>query len=141
MDKKRLRKMESISMARFLENYCDVESSELIFKLSLLTHKQLKEIALGYNVKIKTISFDDVYEDDLNRGDVILVTDVFNHVAPYKNPKKLINRETMHRYTTQLFVNVTPRESLLDELEDNLTNPNYNVRKLGQIYFKGGRKW
>ena len=86
MKKKELRKSPNINIEHFLRSYYCMEDEELISKLSKLSHKLLKQVALNYNAVLLSISFQEVTRDMLARGDVILVEDGLGHIAPYINP-------------------------------------------------------
>lgn len=87
MDKKELKKIEKMSMKKFLRRYYGLTNEQLLVKLSKLTHKELKTILQYYNLKMQKISFDNLTREMLASGEVILVTDKFDNPAPYINPE------------------------------------------------------
>lgn len=87
---------KSITMEEFLENYVNLDNvitREIVEKLakSKATHNDLTELGIPY---IKRIPFEEVSQDDILTGDVILVNDFKGsnrhpRVAPYIRPSLL----------------------------------------------------
>ena len=93
MNKKELKHAESMDMKKFLKRYFEVENEELLFKLSRLSHKELKEVAPLYGIDLRKISFENLTREMIASGDVILVTDKFGNFAPYINPMIILEDE------------------------------------------------
>lgn len=82
-----------ISMGMFLAEYANIDGNltdEVIEKLrsARATHIDITELGIPY---IKRISFDDVTEDAIRRGEIIIVNDFkatnkYNRPAPYLRP-------------------------------------------------------
>ena len=85
MNKKKIKTSVVISMKYFLEVYYELEE-DISLKISLHSHKSISKIASLYGVKLSKMSFDSVSKDMVARGEVLLVADHFNNLAPYINP-------------------------------------------------------
>lgn len=97
----------AITMREFLENYANIDgqlTSEVMDKLeeSKATHYDLTLLGIPY---IKRIPYEEVNQEDILMGNVILVSDFKgskkrNRVAPYIRPSLLKERE--HAKTLQI---------------------------------------
>ena len=87
MSKDRFKNQISITMKHFLETYYEATNKKLIEKICKLPHKEIKKIARLYGIKMFSISFDEVSNDMIARGDILLVTDSHHNIAPYINPQ------------------------------------------------------
>ena len=85
MTKKELKKSSSMSMDHFLRTYYGL-SDDLADKLSMHSHRSLKEIAQLYEISLKKIGFKDVTREMIATGDVLLIVDHYGNTAPYINP-------------------------------------------------------
>lgn len=85
MTKKEINASPTISMDYFLKTYYGV-SDELAQKLSMHSHKSLKELAHLYEIPLRKTSFNDLTREMIATGKVILITDHFGNLAPYVNP-------------------------------------------------------
>ncbi len=116
MDKKQIRKCNKIDMPNFLRNYYFVDNESLILKLSDLSHKELKTIALLYGIDLVRIKFDLVSMDQVLTGTVVLVNDAFGNSAPYVNPNRVFTFG--HELDTELdlpFVSTVIQEVKFDK--------------------------
>lgn len=87
MDKKTIKKQHHIPMEKFLRDYVGIENEMILDILVNLNHRELKEMCeILCTVNLTCISFEDVTKEDLNRGEIILVTDKDCNPAPYTNP-------------------------------------------------------
>lgn len=92
MNKKQNRKFnryETITMLTFVKDYLGI--TEQLNYLKKASHRDIKYI--GFEDVI-TIPFEDVDNDDLATGDILLVIDYQHHIAPYINPLRISNKET-----------------------------------------------
>ena len=91
MNKKQNRKFnryETITMLTFLKDYVGI--TEQLNFLKKASHRDVKSI--GFEGVI-TIPFDNVDNDNLATGDILLVIDFNHHIAPYVNPLRIENKK------------------------------------------------
>ncbi|MBR3897923.1 MAG: hypothetical protein IKJ43_01420 [Bacilli bacterium] len=92
MTKKELKRCSSMSMNHFLRTYYGL-SDDLAEKLSMHSHKSLREVAKLYEIPLKKIGFQDVTREMIAVGDVLLIMDHFGNPAPYVNPYAILEDE------------------------------------------------
>ncbi len=97
MDKKEVNQSMKIDMKYFLETYYNITNKELLMKLIKLSHKDIKEVLMLYGIELKRTSFREITREMIASGDVIFVTDGLGHIAPYKNPLKLLEEDFFER--------------------------------------------
>lgn len=86
-----------LSTQKFLRDYCCIENNEIIFRLTRLSHKNLRKICLDmFKLRLVTLPFKAIQDEDVNNGNIILVKDVYNNIAPYINPQKVIANEEIY---------------------------------------------
>ena len=85
MTRKEINSSHIVGMKYFLEVYYGV-SEDIVSKISLHSHKSISKIASLYGLKLSKMSFDSVSREMIARGEVLLVIDHFNNLAPYINP-------------------------------------------------------
>lgn len=81
---RKFNKYETISMLVFLKDFVGI--TEQLKTLKKATHKDIKFLKFE---KVIAVPFECVDNDDLATGKILLVTDVKNHIAPYKNPLRM----------------------------------------------------
>lgn len=86
MDKKEIKRSIKIEMKYFLETYYGITNQELLNNLIRLSHKDIKLVLHLYGIEIKRTGFQELTREMIASGEVILVTDGFGNIAPYKNP-------------------------------------------------------
>ena len=86
---KKMNKYEAISMLTYLRDFLGV--TEQLSTLKKATHKDIKWIGFENSVPVP---FDYVDNDDLARGNIVLVIDSQKHIAPYQNPLRI--KEQQH---------------------------------------------
>ena len=138
MNKKLVKQQQSISMEKFLRNYCHLENDYLIDMLSALSHKELKEMCREiYKLKLMTLPFEEVSTEDINSGEVLFVSDAFYNPAPYKNPLKENVREIfsqpVNKERTKDLENEEKYEDIIDAIEDNFGNENVDISSIGSF--------
>lgn len=69
-----------ISMDDFLKNFVGIANADL----ARAKHKELKFFNLA-----TTVPFDIVTKESVLNGDILLVRDKDNNIAPYKNPNRV----------------------------------------------------
>lgn len=89
-----------LSTQKFLRDYCCIENNEIILKLTKLSHRNLRKVCLDmFKLRLVTLPFKAIQDEDVNNGNIILVKDVYNNLAPYINPQKVIaNEEIYHNF-------------------------------------------
>ena len=91
MNKKELKIQPHISMEKFLRQYLNIQNEKVIETLKELSHQDFKELyEYMYSLKLKCLPFEIVSKEDIQMGDVLLVADRYNNLAPYINPKQII---------------------------------------------------
>ncbi|MCI9110649.1 MAG: hypothetical protein HFH47_02410 [Bacilli bacterium] len=89
MNKKQIKSQINITVGKFLRLYYEIDSEPVIEMLSHLSHKELKKMCKdAYGLDLQTLPFSHIEQEDINTGDIILVSDCFGNLAPYKNPYK-----------------------------------------------------
>jgi len=91
MNRKQNRKFnryETITMLTFVKDYVGI--TEQLNFLKKASHRDIK--CIGFEDVI-TVPFENVDNDDLATGDILLVVDVHNHIAPYLNPIRIKNKK------------------------------------------------
>jgi len=87
MDKKELKRLDHISMDKFLRHYLKINNECLIKNLKKMSHQDLKEAYESlYGVQLKCAPFESVLLEDLLCGRILLVSDKKGYLAPYINP-------------------------------------------------------
>ena len=130
MNRREIQRQQYISMKKFLRDYCHLENEYLIEMLSNLSHKELKEVCNElYKLELMTLPFDVVSVDEVKRGEVLFVNDVFYNPAPYKNP----NKTDLEDF---LFTDLELSEETEELPLDDSVNQNVKVKKIDR---KGSR--
>ncbi len=80
------RSKKGISIIRFLIDYYEIENPKLLKQIPYITHKELKEIAPKYGIKLKRAMSQQVTKEEELTGKYIFVSDITNNVIPYQNP-------------------------------------------------------
>ena len=93
MNKKDLKNESCITVEKLLRNYYLVDNEIVIDLLSSLSHKELKMVGKDYGIKLVSVPFDSLERAALMDGEILLVVDTFNNLAPYKNPQVFENYE------------------------------------------------
>lgn len=135
MNKKEIKKQNHISMEIFLRNYCGIQNEELINTLSVLSHKDLKEVCRQvYGIELYSIAFENVNKENLNCGDILLVYDVYHASAPYINPLKKKEQEIACKPLVRQTINNTlDSEEIIDIIEENMTIPDVDISTIGSF--------
>ncbi len=106
MDKKEIRQSIKIDMGYFLETYYGITNKTLLKKLVKMSHKDIKQILKLYGTELKRTCFEALTRENVARGEIILVTDGFGNIAPYKNPLLVIEEDYFEvmeqKYLTKL---------------------------------------
>ena len=142
MNKKKIKEQHSISMEKFLRDYCNLENDYLIDMLSGLSHKELKDVCRDiYKLKLMTLPFESVSVEEVNSGEVLFVNDVFYNMAPYRNPEKekmddiaLKQSKEEDRERIELY------EDIIDTIEDNFTIEDVDISSIGSFDVPKERK-
>ena len=82
--RKKFNRYPTISMLTFLVDYVGI--TEQLDSLQYASFKDIK--FLGFS-NVVPVSFEDIDNDVLATGDVLLVTDSSNNVAPFLNPFRI----------------------------------------------------
>lgn len=137
MNKKMVKKQHSISMEKFLRDYCHLENDYLIEMLSGLSHKELKDVCRDiYKLRLMTLPFEEVSVEEVKCGDVLFVNDVFYNPAPYKNPRNknmddmvlpIKSNSNDDHSDEELY------EDIVDAIENNMTIEDVNVSSVGSF--------
>lgn len=85
---KKFNRYATITMQTFLKDYVGITEQLNILKRA--SHKDIKQI--GFQ-NVITIAFENVDNDNLAMGDILLVIDIQHHIAPYLNPLRIENRK------------------------------------------------
>ena len=146
MNKKSIQNQKHITMEEFLRNYCEITNEYVIDMLKDLSHHELKEVCNAvYKISLTRLPFEKVFQEDVNRGEVLLVVDSFSNSAPYKNPQAglqdIINNPTS---STTNIEKEEIYEDTIDLIEDNLTLENVDISSIGsfdvpKVKTKGGK--
>lgn len=135
---KRMEKQYRLPMPKFLRDYCHIKDEDLICKLGKLSHRQLKEVCKNaYQIRLSTLPFEAVNEIDLCCGNIILVTDAYKHVAPYKNPEIINVDEIISQNPNPSFeIQEMEYDDIIDLIEDNLTVEDVKIKSIGSFKIK-----
>lgn len=149
MNKKMVKKQHSISMEKFLRDYCHLENDYLIEMLSGLSHKELKDVCRDiYKLRLMTLPFEKVSVEEVNCGEVVFVNDAFYNPAPYKNPRTK-NIDDMVMLTkdnsSDDYSDAELYEDIVDAIENNMTIEDADISSVGsfnlpKVKTKGGMK-
>lgn len=135
MNKKQVKRQKHITMEEFLRNYCQIENDTVINLLKNLSHHELKIVCMEiYKIPLTRLPFDKVYQEDVDRGDILFVSDSNACSAPYKNPQaKLQEILTQPTKPTNDFEMKQIYEETIDLIEDNLTIEEMNISSVGSF--------
>ena len=138
MNKKLVKKQDHISMKKFLTNYCHLESELLIDRLSELSHREVKQVCRNaYNLNLSTIPFEAVDKNDICCGNIILVADAYNRLAPYRNPEIINVDEIISQNPKPSFeIQKMGYDDIIDLIEDNLTIEDVKIKSIGSFKIK-----
>ena len=101
MDKREIQNQPMISISQFLRDYYEVDNEDIINRLSVLSHKELKTICKeGYGIDINSMPFEDVTIESLKCGSALLVRDGHGNPAPYHNPQFMYFNEILQNNKT-----------------------------------------
>ncbi len=114
MNKKEINQSINISMKYFLETYYNVTNQALLDDLIKMSHKDIKIILEMYGIKLKRTCFQDLTREKIASGEVILVTDGFGNLAPYKNPL-LVYEEDYFELIEEKYVKKIKRRDINDK--------------------------
>jgi len=81
-----------------------------------------------------TLPFETITQEDINTGEIILVGDRFNNIAPYHNPNKVL--DDLFEFNPRLSFTIDQSldyDDYLDIIEDNLTIEDVDVSKIGSF--------
>ena len=84
MKKKNTKNLKGITIPEFMRDYLYVSNYEIYDGLS---HFELSDLLMTTDGKsLKRISINEISEEDLLRGEIIMVSDANNNIAPYVRP-------------------------------------------------------
>ena len=130
-------KSHSISMEKFLTEYCGIENEEIVSVLTTLSHQELKDVCEKvYKVRLITVPFEVANENEyINNGDFLSVLDAFNHEAPYVNPSKKREASLLENcpLISSCIDNTLTYDEIVDILEDNLTLCDMDISGIGSF--------
>ena len=127
MDKKELKNQPRISMEKFLRQYLNIQNETVIEKLKGLSHQDFKELyEYLYSLKLKCLPFETVSKEDIQIGDVLLVADRYNNLAPYINPKQ-ISFDEIFEIERQKDIERWTEPETIEEYIDTLDNIAFDI--------------
>jgi len=135
MNRKIIKTKNSISIEKFLKFYYHLDNEVIIEILSALSHKELKKVCREiYDMDLWTLPFDTITEEEIGMGEIILVADRFNNIAPYRNPNHTLHDLFEYNPKSSFTVDQSfDYDDYLDIIEDNLTVEDVDVSKIGSF--------
>ncbi len=139
MNKKEVNKAKKITMEKFLREYCGFDNEIVIEALTMLSHKELKEVCKKvYEFRLCSLPFECVTENELGSGEILFVSDAFNNPAPYKNPVKKHEQDVLRTRsaTTQIDDQCLSYEEIIDALDEFWDIEDVDVSSIGSFDIK-----
>lgn len=126
-------------MEKFLRYYLGIESDSVIDMLGNLHHSEFKEVYKQlYKINLISVSFDDVSKEDIQTGQILLVSDRSCHLAPYTNPISadfdLLMQNPMHKFLKQ--DNIITYDEYIDTLDEIALDKNIPKRLIKSLSYR-----